>query len=125
MKVVTPTEADRDAWARAIAIARTESTLRSEQIDHKLASEGYEATGKFCAGLCQDASLDLQPWQPPPCADYVRFHIADHLRAGDDGITGRFGAAKIARRLIELGLSIWEPAPLRAIRAAEAAAKAS
>src|SRR5262245_43954350 len=63
-------------------------------------------------GHCQPiARKDLGPGGP--CGH-------EHIAAGDDGIMGRHAAARIAKRLLDLGLSVYEPDPLAAIEAAEA-----
>jgi hypothetical protein len=59
----------------------------------------------------QAANLGLRPWQVAPCdADDV-VH---------DGWGGKPDEVALRRKMIELGLSIWEPDPTAAIAAAEA-----
>jgi hypothetical protein len=97
---------DRDACARAIAIMR-------ERDPGEDWSDGASA-----AARCQDLALRLRPWQPVPCAGFICNHIVEHLAVGDDGVMGRFAAARIAKRLLDLNLSVFEPDPLRAIETA-------
>jgi hypothetical protein len=97
---------DRDACARAIAI------MREREPDEEW-SDSVSA-----AARCQDLALRLRPWQPVPCASFIRDYIDEHLAAGDDGVMGRYAAARIAKRLLDLGLSVFEPDPLAAIKRA-------
>src|SRR5262245_44503033 len=116
------TDVDHDAFARAMALAREEGPSRAKHIDHWLREGGFERAGRYASYCCQGAALRLQPWQPPPCWMDGPTDIEDHLAAGDDGTMGRYYAAGIARRLFDLGLSIYEPDPLGAIERAERAA---
>jgi hypothetical protein len=52
---------------------------------------------------CQARSLDLAPWEAPPCAA---------------GIRGKGRAARLLRRMLKRGISRWHPRPLEAIAAA-------
>jgi hypothetical protein len=61
---------DRAALRRAIAMARSESPARSEQLDAKLKSERWEEVGAFAAFSCQMRALRLKPWEAP--ADRLR-----------------------------------------------------
>jgi|SRR3954463_11486446 hypothetical protein len=91
------TDVDRDAMTRAIAAARRESPNRSRQIDRKLASESFEAVGRFCAFSAQIESLHLQPFESTVVyADSPEAHA-------------------LPRRLKAAGLSRFEPDPLGAL----------
>ncbi len=103
---------DREALERAIKLAREQDAGRRQQIDGKLKSESWEAVGRFASYFCQSRSLKLRPWQWPPC--WVT--IDDQ----DDGLGGRKAAAMLLRRLLDAGLSKFEPDPLNAISEAEA-----
>ena len=80
--------------------------------------EGWQWAAETAAYQCQDKALKLRPWQPPPC--WIRDPDGD-LAAGDDGIGGRYAAAKLTRRLLQAGLSRFEPDPVDALEAVESA----
>jgi hypothetical protein len=110
------TKADRDALRRALEMARAGSEEEREHIDRVLAEDGWQRAAETAAYHCQDARLHLKPWQPPPC--WIR-NLAGNLAAGDDGVGGRYAAAKLVQRLLARGLSRFEPDPLGALEAAE------
>jgi hypothetical protein len=93
---------DRDALKRAIVAARAESPSRARQIDDKLKPEPWVEVAQFAAFCAQCRALQLKPWQAPP----------SH---GDDEIDpqGRYGGmaaeVELRRRMLALGLSIYEP----------------
>jgi len=103
---------DREALERAIEMARQESPGRREQIDDKLADEPWEKVARFAAYCCQCDTLRLKPWQSPPCwVDDMEAILA----AGDDGIRGQYAAAKLLMKMLDAGLSEWEPDPVAAL----------
>jgi hypothetical protein len=93
---------------------------RSRQIDAKLRDEPWQQVAEFCACHCQRQSLQLKPWQPPPCL--LEDFEAD-IAAGDDGIMGRYAAAQLLKKMLEAGISFYEPNPLAALKKAKAPAK--
>jgi hypothetical protein len=105
------TQIDIDALERAIEIVRKE---RRTQIDAMLEDESRESVGVFCAGCAQASSLRLDPWQTLPCD--ARIH--DLTKPRDDP-RGERRAAELLRHLLDVGLSRFEPNPLRAIAEAE------
>jgi hypothetical protein len=109
---------DRAAFERAVDIVL--ATVRWRGFIEAHSDDSFEELGLLCVALCQDRALRLRPWQPAPCADHLRNCIDEHLAAGDDGIMGHHAAARVAKRLLDLGLSVFEPDPLAAIEAAEA-----
>jgi hypothetical protein len=107
----TPLNAtDRDALSRAIAAARAEDAGRRKQIDSMLADEPWEDVAVFAATCAQTRSLRLQPWQLPP----FRASLADLDQPPGDP-SGRRESAELLRRLLDAGLSPFEPDPLRAL----------
>jgi hypothetical protein len=111
-----PDAVDKEAMVRAIEITLASTQPgRREQVQRKLAREPWIDVAIFCAYAAQNAALDLKPWQPPPCQ--VRDLVA-RIQAGDDGIFGRFAAAKLLQRLLDAGLSRYEPDPLAALERA-------
>ncbi len=104
--MTTPlTEADFDAMTRAIAAARRESRGRARQIDDKLRTEPWEDVARFCAFSAQIESLHLQPWEST-----VVYADSAESRA-------------LLKRLIDAGLSKFEPDPIAALEQAEYRAK--
>jgi hypothetical protein len=94
------TDADRDAMAWAITVARRESPTRAKQIDAKLRNEPFEAVGRFAAFSAQIASMHLQPWESTVVyADSREAHA-------------------LLRRLKAAGLSKFEPDPIAALEQA-------
>ena len=96
------TETDFDAMARAIAAARRESPTRAKQIDAMLRNEPWEDVGRFAAFSAQIEALHLQPWEST-----VVYADSREARA-------------LRRRLFAAGLSKFEPDPVAACEAAEA-----
>jgi len=108
---------DRDALTRAVAMWRLESPARSKQIDEKLAGETWEQVARWCAYCCQCNTLRLRIHQSPPC--WVH-DIKTTLAAGDDGIIGDYAAARLLQRMLDAGLSRYEPDPPVALKRASA-----
>jgi hypothetical protein len=108
---------DREALARALKLAQAESEQEREHFDCMLIEKGWRWAAETAAYVRQSAALKLRPWQPPPC--WIR-DLEGDLAAGDDGISGRYAAAKLTRRLLAAGLSRFEPDPIAALEAAEA-----
>jgi hypothetical protein len=108
-------DVDRDALDRAIDICRTKKDPADrEQIERKLATEPWREVGEFAAYSCQMDSLHLQPWQSPPC--WVDDLVSD-IQGGPDGVGGDYEAARLLRRLLDAGLSRYEPDPIAALKA--------
>jgi hypothetical protein len=100
---------DRDALERAVAIAlASDEPGEREQIAGKLRRDWFEAA-TFAAYGCQVRALGLKPWQSPPC--YGDAH---------PGHDGHADAAVLLKRLLDAGLSRWEPDPVGALSAIEA-----
>ena len=107
---------DRDALDRAIEICRTrKDPADREQIERKIATEPWREVGEFAAYSCQMDSLHLQPWQSPPC--WVDDLVSD-IQGAPDGVGGDYEAAKLLQRLLDAGLSRYEPDPVGALKQA-------
>lgn len=112
---MTLTEADRAALTLAIERARAQDVDLAQQIDRMLADTDRIEVGMFAAACCQRKALRLKPWQIPPC----RIRDPDHpdrsrdRRCGE--IDGRYEAARLLRRMYDLGISRWHPDPSAAI----------
>ncbi|MBR0746199.1 hypothetical protein JQ582_19900 [Bradyrhizobium japonicum] len=114
-------EADRDALKRALDAARRESPARAKQIDAMLrdSSRSWEEVAKFAASCVQTGNLGLMPWQPPPC-EIANIEAA--LAATDDEPRrGRNAAATLLQRMLDAGVSKFEPDPMAALADAERA----
>jgi hypothetical protein len=116
-------DADRQAFELAIEMARQEDEGRRRQIDDFLRSRPFEEVGRFASYSCQMRSLCLAPWMYPPALIDITA-VGKILAAGDNDIHGRFVAAKLVQRLLDLGLSRFHPDPLAAIDAAKRGAAA-
>jgi hypothetical protein len=73
---------------------------RAEQVRHIRDQDGWEAAARFCVSLLQRRQLELRPWDLPPCA----------LDAPDDS-----GAGRLLRRMLDAGLSRYDPNPIRGL----------
>lgn len=103
---------DRDAFERAIAMMRANGGPDALQIENKLRNEPWEQVARFAAYSCQCDNLHLLPHQSPPCwIDDMEATLA----AGDDGILGKYAAATLLKRMLDAGLSIYEPDPIDAL----------
>jgi hypothetical protein len=107
-------QADRDAMRRAIELTRAENAGRREQIDAKLKTESWESVGAFASFHRQSHALRLKPWEAPPVAS-------------DDVVHDRYGGrpreVALRQKMLALGVSVFEPDPLRALAEAEAQPK--
>jgi hypothetical protein len=65
--------------------------------------------------LVQGRSLDLPPWQMPPCAT----HLESALRQPFGDTRGAREAGEILKKMLTLGLSRFDRSPLQAIVEAE------
>jgi hypothetical protein len=103
---------DVKALHAAMKLARAESDGRCRQIDGKLADgEPWADVAVFAAGHCQTIALSLKPWQPPPC------WMTDVMPVDDMPSAGNVAAWELRRRLIDAGLSAFEPDPVAALAA--------
>ena len=102
---------DRDALERAIKIAlASDEPGFAEQIERKLKKDDWmEQQGTSASYGCQRRALQLRPWQSPP--SYADAH---------PGQDGHDQARELLNRLLDAGLSRWEPDPIGALRAIEA-----
>jgi hypothetical protein len=69
----------------------------------------WREVAEFAADICQTESLNLMPWEQPPC------------RPGVD-CTGNDASLKLAAKMEAAGVSRWHPDPLRALEEANALA---
>jgi hypothetical protein len=110
-------DADREAYALAIETARARDEGRRQQIDDFLRTRPFEDVGRFAAYGCQMRALRLPPWAYPPC--WINEAEIDAIIARGDDPHGRFVAAKLLKRMRELGISKFDADPMGAIEAAK------
>ena len=121
------TPIDQDALARAIAAIRKSNAGGAVlQIEQKLEREGFEVAGSFAAYSQQVDNLHLMPWEVPPCW-VAPANIEDLLATSPDAddTHGWRDAARLLKRLLDAGLSRFEPDPIAALAAAERAHEAA
>jgi hypothetical protein len=100
-------EADKQALRRAIKMARAESPEHDGQINRRMAAgQSFEEIGMSAAYGCQCRSLRLKPWQSPPM-----------FGDAQPGHEGHADAEALLRKLLDAGLSRFEPDPLAALEA--------
>lgn len=66
----------------------------------------------------QERLLQLKPWQPPPCTETIRLDLDSIIRDDGDGVMGWYRAARLGKRLVDRGLSIYTADPIGALEAA-------
>jgi len=103
---------DLDALARAVEVTRREFSARAKRIDSMLSREPRERVGIFAASCAQRKSLHLDPWQTEP----FRARLPDDLAKP----RGERRVAELLQRLLDAGLSPFEPDPVAALERAEA-----
>ena len=113
---MTPT--DKDALTRAIVAARAESAGRAKQLDSMLTDRPWQEVAEFAAHCVQGRTLGLMPWQMPPLCYANRLDSALREPFGDP--RGAREAGELLRRLLDAGLSKYEPDPLGGLERAEA-----
>ena len=87
-KGLAMTDADKQAFARAIEMARAHDEGRRQQIDDFLRTRAFEDVGRFAAYGCQMRALRLPPWAYPPC--WINEAEIDAIIARGDDPHGRF-----------------------------------
>jgi hypothetical protein len=107
---------DKAALTRAMAACRAQGAASARQLDAKLAAEPWETVARFASYSAQIASLGLQPWQDPPAV----INLDAALRQPFGDARGAREAGEILRRLLDAGLSRYEPDPMRALAEVEA-----
>jgi len=99
---------DRIAFEKAIAWVRQHGEpIEVAAIETALTREGLTAAGEHAAYIAQYRTLQLRPWQCPPC------HARDEVAVDIYG--RRPGELELRDRLVSAGLSVYEPDPLSAL----------
>ena len=100
------TKHDRDALKLAMETCRAEEG-RAEQLDYMVKQDGWRYAATFSAYHCQMQSLDLCPWEEPPC-----------WQREDDDSERNAPAVKLLKRMLAAGVSRYHPDPLKALAGA-------
>ena len=108
------TAADTEALVRSFDMGCRESTAYREHLTAIEKQGGWRDAAEHASYHFQIRTLKLRPWEPPP--PWVR-DIEGTLEAGDDGVGGWYRAAQLAQRLLQAGLSLYEPDPVSALEA--------
>jgi hypothetical protein len=94
-------ETDRDALTRAMEMARRDPD-RAEQLDAMVAESGWQEAAEFSAYCMQGRALRLKPWESPPLC------FAENDEGDEPGRV-------LLRKMLDAGLSRYEPDPLTAL----------
>src|ERR1043166_1725057 len=103
-------ERDREAMATAIEQQRAVGPAEAEQIDAFLTDRGFEYAGLFAAYSLQSDNLCLRPWEHAP-AWLAPDEVDAIIAAGPAG--DRYGAAPLAKRMLDAGISLFVTDPER------------
>ena len=111
MPMMEWTATDIEALTRAFRLACEEGPEERTRFETLLDTRGQEEAYETAAYHCQCRNLALKCWQAPP------------MHSGDVayGATATYGR----RRMLRLGISIYEPDPAAAIAKAERARRAA
>jgi hypothetical protein len=102
---------------RALVAARALDVQTAQAVETNLKTSTWQRAAEYAAYHCQMRVLKLRPWQTPP--------MISHDEIDPEG---RYGGTEqevgLRRKMLALGVSIFEPDPLAAIERAEAEAAA-
>jgi hypothetical protein len=103
---------DKDAFKRAIEMVLQLEPSSSGTITKMLEEKPFTEVGEWASGVCQARTLRLRPWQAAPSSTSNVEHPRDvyGIRPAEVGLL---------RRMLGLGLSRFEPNPLKAIERVE------
>jgi hypothetical protein len=104
MSAMPTSSADLAALTEAIAIV-WRHPARGPELAEVMAQRGWNEAAEVAAYDVQCRSLNLPPWESPPCVASVR---------------GSDRAARLLRRMLRRGISKFHPRPLQAIELAGA-----
>jgi hypothetical protein len=106
-------EIDREALTRALEMARAESEAERAHFDEMLSREGWQEAAHAAAYACQCRTLKLRPWQAPP------IHVHSDVVTSPPSYGHQPEEVTLRRRLLAVGLSLFEPDPIAAIETAK------
>ena len=110
---VNLSQADQDALERALQLACRRSPEDAARFEEMLRHKPWREVCESAAYSMQVRNLRLKPWQAPPMS----------VRTDEIGMGYGCSASevKLKRRMVSLGISIFEPDPRGAIEQAESA----
>jgi hypothetical protein len=100
------TPQDREALQRALQLEA------GDVIDQMVRARGWEDAARWAASVCQIRNLKLHPWECEPAG-------TDNVEVPTDSYGTRQNEVALLRRMLDLGLSRFEPDPLAAIERVE------
>jgi hypothetical protein len=96
---------DREALNRALELTLAEDEPgRSEQVRSMLTDDGWWYASSFCAYHQQCKTLNLKPWESPPC------HV------DQDNPNDHPEAVRLLRRMLKYGISRYDPTPIDSVK---------
>jgi hypothetical protein len=98
---------DLDALQRAMAMAMED---RADQLTSMLQERPWAEVAEFASYHCQMKTLRLPPWEAPPCHGY--WLQGDEIKRDPEG-------GDLCDRLLDAGLSKYEPDPKAALAKAK------
>jgi hypothetical protein len=110
---------DPDHLALELALEQfREKSGRVEEIDQIFAARPWREVAEFAAYYMQMATLNLKPWQIPPCwiTDPDNPINCQSPAESEQQYEGRQEAARLLRQMRDAGVSRWHPDPLNAIK---------
>jgi hypothetical protein len=110
------TAVDIEALTRAYETASAESTEYREHLAHIEAQSGWAEAAQSASYHLQVKNLQLKCWECPPSSCRNSIDVIDNTMYGS-----RTKEVKLRRRLLGLGLSLFEPHPQAAIERVESA----
>jgi hypothetical protein len=102
---------DREALKRALETAKAEDADLRQQVEAMQREDGWDYAATFAAYHCQRRTLGLKPWQLTPS------EVDDEQPIADPQKLGLLDAWQLRRRLLAVGLSVYEPDPPAALAA--------
>jgi hypothetical protein len=126
------TDTDIVALQRALDLGLNSADRgRAEQVQSMLEDRSWREVAMFASYHLQSKNLSLHPWQTPPCwirdAEEANAILANgpvpSLVTGEDISDRPF--ARLTLKMLEMGISPFEPDPMQAIMAAERGRKRS
>ena len=102
---------DRAAMQAAIELAKADPELR-DFIEALLQDRGEQGAGEWASGFYQVKFLRLKPWECNPIG-------TQNVEQTSDNYGCRPGEVELLRKMFSLGISRYEPDPLKAIARAE------
>ena len=102
-------EIDKEALTRALELTKAEPEC-AEQIQFMLKDRSWEEVAQFAAHHQQCKNLRLKPGEIAPCHGAVNLAVP-----GTDADESFLAANRLLQRLLDAGLSQWEPDPEAAL----------